>query len=453
MKFFYFVICFMCVNFLEAVCLSERTYRAGVLHLGRELPIKDDESVIYEAGKMHVDILVLPSYSAKDSGNYDEIVSFLSKMAKQAGLYIVTHLYESVKCHHNDEIVRNNIVFDRKGSVVSVYRNPVSNFANCSSSPSELVEFTTDFGITFGSLMMEDIILHDVQYMKGLKNFVMTGADAEAGVLDAAQFSSSWSYVNDVVLISESGIHTGKGGSKSSGRLTVTDIQSGLGSKPVVPSVPVINPSQVPSQYIFRPLNLEASSQGYTETVCHNNLCCEFYVKTKNTGPTDVSYGLAAFDDVRPISRYNIGVQNCAVFACASLYKRSCNLGPYNNTNVYFEKISITGNFTKQKAQYPIIHSTSMLPTENFKFDSNLGSQSTRVALEIVDGQNILKLGIFGRDFSKDSESIFTQSNSESTYDIYELIFNDDVQEFVDYVWIRIRILIVVVSIYVLEMM
>lgn len=95
-----------------------------------------------------------------------------------------------------------------------------------------------------------------------------------------------------------------------------------------------------------------------------------------------------------------------------------------------------------------------MLPTENFKFGTNTNGISTQVTVEIVDSQNILKFGIFGRDFSKDYESFSVQrDNSESTYDIYDLIFNEDVQEFFDYVWIRLRILLVVVSIYVLEML
>lgn len=36
--------------------------------------------------------------------------------------------------------------------------------------------------------------------------------------------------------------------------------------------------------YVIKPLDLEASAQGYKDTVCHNNFCCEFYVKAIATG-------------------------------------------------------------------------------------------------------------------------------------------------------------------------
>lgn len=35
--------------------------------------------------------------------------------------------------------------------------------------------FATDFGVTFGVLMEEDIVLYDEKHLKGVKNFVMTG--------------------------------------------------------------------------------------------------------------------------------------------------------------------------------------------------------------------------------------------------------------------------------------
>lgn len=36
------------------------------------------------------------------------------------------------------------------------------------------------------------------------------------------------------------------------------------------------------SQYVVMQLDLEASSKGYKETVCHRSFCCEFYVKTES---------------------------------------------------------------------------------------------------------------------------------------------------------------------------
>ncbi|XP_075986190.1 vanin-like protein 1 [Anticarsia gemmatalis] len=452
MKIFGLVVCFLCVNFLEA----SETYKAGVLHLDKDAT--NYAPFIYEAGKSDVDILVLPSPEPSDIiDNYDEIVESISKAAKESSLYVVAHLYEKARCQNKVEVVESNLVFDREGTVVSVYRKPVSNLANCTSSPSELVTFTTDFGVTFGLLMDEDIVLRNVEYMKGLKNFVMTGA-GDGSFLSASQFSTSWAFVNNVNLISSNGIYISKSGLQTgSGSLVVADLNKNGGSE--FSSAPVTRPSNFPSedlsQYMVKPLDMEASTLGYKDTVCHRSFCCEFNIKTSAGSKSDVPYGLAAFDGVRPYStRHNIGAQTCAVFACAGLYKRSCGLGSNNSTNIIFERISVAANFTKQNAQYPIIQSTSVLPTENFKFDAKPHGISTQVTLEIVDGQNLLKFGVFGRDFSKDFESFAVESsNSDSTYNIYDLIFNEDVQEFFDYVWIRLRILLVVVSIYVLEMM
>lgn len=76
------------------------------------------------------------------------------------------------------------------------------------------------------------------------------------------------------------------------------------------------------------------------------------------------------------------------------------------------------------------------------------------MTLETVDVQNVINFGIFGKDSTKNNY-VFGEKNSteSSQHEIFDLIFNEDVQEFFDYVWIRLRILIVVVSIYILEMM
>ncbi|CAB3226280.1 unnamed protein product [Arctia plantaginis] len=453
MKLIGLVICLWCVNFLDAT----KMYRAGVLQFDKEMSTHEYVPFVYEAGKRNVDILVLPSLDKAE--NYDEAIKSLSKSAKAAGLYVVAHLYEKARCQNKVEMVESYLVFDREGSVISVYRKPVSNLANCISTSSDIITFTTDFGVTFGLAMKEDIVLRKVEFYKGLKNIVVTGAVNEASFLSGPQFLSSWSYMNNVNLISNNGIFLGKSGFKIySGSLVIEDLYSNVGSqKSLVPNIPSTHfKKEDLSQYVIKPLDLEASATGYKDTVCHGSFCCEFYVKTTVTGSnSEASYGIAAFDGIYPFTGQNsIGVQNCAVFACSGLYKRSCELGTNNTTNIIFEKISVTANFTKPNAQYPIIQVTSELPVEKFKFDTRFNGISTQVTLEIVDSQNVVKFGIFGRDYTKDLENFAVETNnSESTYDIYDYIFNEDVQEFFDYLWIRLRILLVVVSIYVLEMM
>lgn len=90
----------------------------------------------------------------------------------------------------------------------------------------------------------------------------------------------------------------------------------------------------------------------------------------------------------------------------------------------------------------------------NTKFKFETSQKSQKISIE-ASGGDILSFGIFGRDFSKDFESEnVRQVNSEGlTWDVYEYLYNENVQEFFDYVWIRLRIMLVIISIYVLEMM
>lgn len=80
-----------------------------------------------------------------------------------------------------------------------------------------------------------------------------------------------------------------------------------------------------------------------------------------------------------------------------------------------------------------------------FNFENRITENQRQVTLEVSNVEDLLSFGIFGRDFSKDSEKVFVIEE--------ELSFKDEIREMCDYLWIRLRILIVVVSIYFLEMM
>lgn len=49
-----------------------------------------------------------------------QIVDVISETAKQANVYVAIHLYEKARCHVGHEMVRSNLVFDRKGEIVAV---------------------------------------------------------------------------------------------------------------------------------------------------------------------------------------------------------------------------------------------------------------------------------------------------------------------------------------------
>ncbi|KAL0811082.1 hypothetical protein ABMA28_010353 [Loxostege sticticalis] len=440
---------------------SEETYRAGF----GATTLGDLESyvpLIHEAGKLNVDILVLPSPQVSslsplerscEIDNYDEVVKTLAAASKQARLYVVAHLLEKTRCQNKNELVRSNLVFDREGNIVAVYRKPLNNIDNCTTSATNIGSFATDFGVQFGLLMEEDLVLHKVEDLE-LKNYVMAGAwSSEIAFLSASQFALSWAFTHNVNLVSSSGVFSGRRASIASSETGVTVAElNKLGEYQQV-FAPLVNlstlkdtPFEDLSQYIIRPLDLTASVHGYKETVCHGGLCCEFYVKTGFVGSKDdeVTYGLAAFDGVRHFDRtHNIGAQTCAVFACAGLCKRACNLGSQNDTNIVFEEISISGNFT-ESIQYPIILTDSQI--EPSKFDMYV--QTKQVTLQNMDVENLLTFGLFGRVFSKDTEDFVLDSDSVSNETIHE-----EMTEFFDYVWIRLRVLLIFASIYVLEMM
>ncbi|XP_053620211.1 vanin-like protein 1 [Plodia interpunctella] len=447
------VLCFLCYN----LSLASETYRVGIIGSTAYSESKRFLPAVLEASKHNVDIVVLPSKDLSsclaaqcESDNYDESVKTLSDLAKKAKLYIVAHLFEKTRCQNGYELTRNNLVFDREGSIVADYRKPVNNLANCTSVMDD-VAFTTDFGVTFGVLMGDDLVLKP---SAGMRNYVMSGAShADVPPLNAHQFSASWSYVNNANLITGYSAFAGRTGRNTG---PYVDLMKTSPNGPTTAPVSSLPSSSVPgedlSHYVIRPVDMGRSLDGLTETVCQGKFCCDFYLKTKpETQKPKMHYGLAVFNGVRSFDKsHNIGSQNCAVFACAGLYKRSCSIGHEINSTVTFEKILISSNFTST-ANYPIILSSDASKIiDKFSFDIN---PTGFTSLVIENGENLLNIAIFGRDFSKDSEKYYVDPKHMVNLNVYDYIFNEDVQEFFDYLWIRLRILIVVVSIYVLEMM
>lgn len=444
MKVLSVVISFLCV----CTVFASESYRAGVLHLQNK-EMSDYTRFIREAGNSDVDILVLPSLdSIESSDKYDEIVDVISETAKQANVYVAIHLYEKARCHVGHEMVRSNLVFDRKGEIVAVYRKPQNSNANCTASPSVPATFTTDFGVTFGVMLEEDLALYDEEHLKGVQNFILTGDwQSELPFLSAALFAPSWSYTNNVNLVSTSGIYSGKAGLKAgSGRLVVADLLKNVENDvSVVPSVntPVNFLAEDLNLFVMKQLDLPASANGHTETICHRSFCCEFYVKTAKDTKTESTYNLATFNGVRPFgANHNVATQMCVLSG--------------SDSTINFERISIAANFTKQSSQYPIVQSTAVLPIESFNFEVKSSSVSEQVTLDLENGKNIINFGIFGKNVNVDLVNDYVVEKNatvDGQNEFLEYIFNEDVQEFVDYLWIRLRVLIVVVSIYILEMM
>lgn len=432
---------------------STHTYKAGTVS-STQCSLDACAQLVQNAAKANVDVLVLPvpdiSRSAQKD-NYDEAVKVISRLAKDNKIYVVSHLLEKVRCQEKNEIIRSNLVFDRQGSVVSIYRKPLDPTATCNVTTTETT-FVTDFGVTFGVLMPEDLVLRNLQG----KNFVVAGEwGSEIPVLAAPQFFKSWAFTTNVNLVSSFGVFAGKAGETGHGTDFIVAELKKDGEYTINAPIATTSPHvQDLSQYIIKPLDL--TNQDVRETVCHGQFCCQFHVKT-SASVGELKFGAAAFEGVRHYGGgQNIGTQECALLLCNGSYKRSCDIGSINNTNVIFDEVSITANFKPtESAQFPIILSTDSLSNSQFQFDSKHENNTNQVTVKLYEGQNLLNFGIFGRDFSKDyvGKTVIYGNDDGLTYKIYEYINSDEVLEFCNYVWIRLRVLIFVVSIYVLEMM
>ncbi|XP_073960724.1 vanin-like protein 1 [Choristoneura fumiferana] len=443
------------------------TYKAGVV-------TRDTASIdayaptIRDAAKSNVDILVLPppsmseiSKSSTEPDNYDTIVKTISAAAKEYSIYVVSHLIEKIRCQEKTELIRSNLVFNRQGTIISVYRKPQDSAAKCNVTATEIGSFITDFGVTFGVLMPEDLVLQNLEELKDVRNFVLTGNwRSEIPVLAPPQFFTTWAYTTGANLVSTSGVFAGKAGrSGSDADVVLAELKKDGEVSMAHPTTAIkTSYSDDLSQYTIKPLDLVASSRGVQETVCHGHFCCRFYVKTTSDGsPNSVNYGLAAFEGIQHYGgQHNIGTQNCALLPCVGNYKRTCDVGLVNSTTIIFDEIRITGNFKlRNSAQYPVIISTDTVSSNQFKFTKRTFNKTSQVSIKLNEAQKLLNFGIFGRDFSKDHVSDANNYDSDNglTYNITDYISSDNVVELFDYLWIKLRIPIFIVSIYVLEMM
>ncbi|XP_013138452.1 PREDICTED: vanin-like protein 3 [Papilio polytes] len=456
----------LCLCYQSAIC--KLTYKAAVLPGNQRNGAKDYISQMNKFSNQDVDIVLLASevldsetYGKVDCtpDNYDELIRDFSLLAKRFNVYLATHLYQRLQCHSNVEVVKNNLVFDRNGAIVAVYTKPLNNYAKCN--VTSQTTFTTDFGVEFLVLMEEDVLLQDLKNLK-TQNIIVTGGSADNIVyIKGNQLISSLAYITDVNIISDDGIYIGKGGLKSKGQ--VLEINKNGKDKHNTLHFNPINIRDLPledtNQYIIRPLDVAASLPGYEETVCDGNFCCQFYVKTRSLGTksAEAHYGLSVYSGVRRMGVHYLGVDSCKLVVCAALYKRTCVLGLESNMNVTFEKISIKGNFTAHhSSQLPVILTTqTSVSSDSFAFVKKL-TKHVEVSAELSNVKNILKFGILNRDFTRDYNDNFNTNNTAKSYDengFYEYILNEDVFEFFDYLWIKVRVLILIVSIYILEMM
>ncbi|CAK1547835.1 unnamed protein product [Leptosia nina] len=404
--------------------LCRNVYKAAVVDITKgDVSSKNYVSLIEEAAKYDADIFILPTQDLSKSSsefcencidNYDEITRTISNAVKKAKIYVVAHVYEKVRCDKAEDLVRSNLVFDRNGEIISVYRKPFTK-ATCNVTYSNTATFTSDFGVTFGILMKEDIFLKNVHDIAS-QNYIILGTwpHLDKG-LSPSHFVSYWAFSTKSNVISTSNIYGAETKNRENiivGELSKTgNEQSQLLSTSTSTILGDLN------QYSSKVLDLKRSAQGYQDTVCQKGFCCHFHVKTQDAVPRrpGTTYTLKAHAGVMSFGDRAIGTEICSISTSFS----------ENNTNIVFEKLSISGNFSNENAaQFPVLRTTSQTAIEGLNFYQRSVLKQNEIKLQVNNRDDLLEFSIFGRDYSKDTVStIFQNSTDVSVVVIYLLPF------------------------------
>ncbi|XP_015515434.2 vanin-like protein 1 [Neodiprion lecontei] len=409
-----------------------------------------------------------------------EALKLISCAAKQYSIYVVVNVIEKENCTSTGTTSRpcpsdgyffynTNVVFNRTGGIVSRYRK-FNLFAepgiNVTSSP-ENVTFTTDFNVTFGLIICNDI-LYKTPALSLVDDHNVTDIIfparwfSELPYLTSIQTQSAWSYANNVNLLASgynnpttsnggSGIHAGTSGklvtllseSAKNALLVarVPKVIDGVRSNVVSTTYPLTY--EFSSTEITTLANITTVSQNafYQDTLapyatsvlpltngttttwlelCDRELCCSFYVNrtfsasSVNSSVNYYRYRTAVFNGVRSFAgTTTAGIQTCSVIACTNDTLASCGLR-FNATETVvqptvFNSVFVSGNFSKNSTtmQMPNSLTTDILPLNASDFTYN-------------------RVNISGSSLTNITYNLTIQSSNLYTFAIYGRNFSAD---------------------------
>ncbi|XP_014254899.1 vanin-like protein 2 [Cimex lectularius] len=440
---------------------------------------------------------------AEDS-TQDLVLQIISKAAKDNSMYVVVNLHE---IHNASEITKynTNVVLDRSGTIIARYRkfNLFGEaYLNITKEP-EIETFTTDFGVKFGMFICFDILFaspaFDLARMKDVHDIVFPSAwFSELPFLTAIQAQSSWSFATDINLLAANHndvILKGSGSGLYRGlRMSPTTSQTNLeGTFVIIGKMPkkgfsysedfgtsdqikvLGEPTEISMTWLLKEnANLykselissddilereEIISDGlkvgaklkkkFVETVCQENLCCEFNITftssyySKSHKPKDIFNALDSFHKFRyrvvvlDGSRKYVGVKRtsgldvCGIVSCVNSKQSSCfdipkenddNQGESPDGDLYstsFDSISISTVYsnTEMLIMPNILHSTSKKNTfgtvpkpKEFLFMKTAESSLVRANL-YFHSPKLITGGLYTRVFSRDSPYPLNQSS------------------------------------------
>lgn len=158
-----------------------------------------------------------------DTMGFDDLIKKLSCSAKKHQRYVVINISTKVRCPDADMVAQKdprncsrtdsnsyyntNVVFDRKGVVISRYRK-FNLFGESVDKPFKptMVTFDTDFGVTFGTFICFDLMfrkpaLELIRTNKVTDIIFTTMWFSELPFLTAVQVQQHWAHSNNANLI------------------------------------------------------------------------------------------------------------------------------------------------------------------------------------------------------------------------------------------------------------
>ncbi|XP_063699008.1 vanin-like protein 1 [Culicoides brevitarsis] len=387
---------------------------------------------------------------------FDVIIKNVSCAARKSKKYVLINLTEKANCDPKSDKncpetklkrFNTNVVFDREGIVVSMYRK-VNLFGETGISRPEKPEsipFETDFGVTFGQFICFDLMfeLPAVQLVRdGVKDFLYpTMWFSELPFLTAVQAQQGWAFKNSVNFIASgasfptvgstgTGIYHGKSGA-------LTAVMNFLGSNKVyiaeIPKKQSTNHEFLPEIKYFDPMDMlklklkrdqldvyNTSIVNFSQTnqnheICSEKFCCKFDLDTEilETSPDSpfYIYRIAAYDGIRTFDGFADGaVKVCGVIACTDDSLKSC--GTRHQVPVHdklkFNSIKIRTSYKKDDniLFMPSTLDAAIMPFESkdYGYEEKSGENGEiQIFMELKESKtDLLTFAIYSRNFEKD---------------------------------------------------
>ncbi|KAH8409248.1 hypothetical protein KR009_011234, partial [Drosophila setifemur] len=409
------------------------------------------------------------SLCEEQAGDDPAVAPFLRRLAcaaREFHTYLVVNVKERAApeecpgegdCSSRGHSVYNtNVVFDRRGAVVSRYRKwnlYLEPMTNRTERP-ELATFRTDFNVTFGHFVCFDMLFYspaqELVERMGIRNVIVTKMfNSELPFLTATQFQQGWAWANNVNLlasgaslpqagISGSGIYAGAQGALA--RLIVKEAGEGqrrliLARVPVDPQGALVQEQPSVDWEPRAPINLKLLQQPQLENfttwqlplvggssaqkrLCQEDLCCDFEVSWSMRGSLPgYNYRLGVWVGERRYEEEQYSsIRLCGLFACRTEDVESCGLlgdqeeveaGAADDLEVEFTELRIKGEFVQRPRRLispSTLSSTSLhaLQPDQLSWSKEELDGMTIVRMELRrPHRQLMTFGIYGNYFDE----------------------------------------------------